>query len=201
MLAVFAYAIGVMYTPGPVNLLGLNSGINGELRASLGFFVGVGTAMLILLLVFGWIGSAWVRGPGLVVISTVGSLYILYLAAKIAVTSIRLEIAGARAAGLSFRDGLVMQLLNPKGIIATLPIAAIQFPAAGVHGASLLAWSSVIAALAIGAPGSYCVVGHLVGRRIANPRVFRYFNIAMALLLVYVAATIAYQHIYLPLAS
>lgn len=29
MLAIVAYALGIMYTPGPVNLLGLNVGING----------------------------------------------------------------------------------------------------------------------------------------------------------------------------
>ncbi|HKJ96071.1 MAG TPA: LysE family transporter [Gammaproteobacteria bacterium] len=203
MTAIFAYAIGVMYTPGPVNLLGLNAGINGRLRASVGYFVGVGSAMLILLLVFGWVGSAWVEGPALVVISALGSAYIVYLAVKIARESVSLDgdAPTSRSPALGFREGLVMQLMNPKGIVATLPIAAIQFPAAGVHGVSLLAWSAVIAVLAIGAPGSYCVVGHWVGRRAASPRVFRSFNTVMAGLLIYVAVKIAYHHVYLPLVS
>ena len=35
MLAIIAYALGVMYTPGPVNLLGLNVGINGQGKQAL----------------------------------------------------------------------------------------------------------------------------------------------------------------------
>lgn len=58
MLEIVAYALGVMYTPGPVNLLGLNAGLNGQARTSLGFFVGVGAAMLTLFLIFGWVGAA-----------------------------------------------------------------------------------------------------------------------------------------------
>ncbi|WP_097460846.1 LysE family translocator [Mangrovitalea sediminis] len=199
MLAIFAYAIGMMYTPGPINLIGLNSGINGQLRSSVGFFLGVGLAMLILLLGFGWIGTEWVQGDGLVLISAIGCLYIGYLAVKIFAASIHLNTNGDTTPKLGFRDGLLMQLMNPKGTIATLPIAAIQFPAAGIHGMSLVMWSAVIAVMAVGAPGSYCLMGHVVGRRIANPIIFRWFNGAMAILLLYVAAIIAYQHVYLPL--
>lgn len=199
MLTIFAYAIGVMYTPGPINLLGLHSGVSGRLKETFGFFVGVGVAMLLLLLLFGWVGSRWVQGTGLMVISAVGALYILYLAVKIGGAGVNLDKSGLPGTALRFRDGLVMQLFNPKGTIATLPIAAIQFPAQGIHGVSLLMWSSVIAVMAIGAPSSYCLMGQLLGRRINNPRVFRYFNAVMALLLVYVALNIAYKHVLQPL--
>lgn len=201
MLAIFAYAIGVMYTPGPINLLGLNAGLNGKLRASAGFFVGVGLAMLILLLIFGWVGSAWVQGKGLIVISSVGCFYILYLALKIAKANVQVDTAEGSTPDLRFRDGLLMQLMNPKGTIATLPIAAIQFPAVGIHGMSLLMWSSVIAVMAIGAPASYSLIGHVVGKRVANPTLFRWFNAGMAALLVYVAVSIGYQHVYVPMLS
>ncbi|GAA0179123.1 hypothetical protein SH2C18_20520 [Clostridium sediminicola] len=35
MLEMFLYAIGIMYTPGPMNLLGLNLGINKKLKETL----------------------------------------------------------------------------------------------------------------------------------------------------------------------
>lgn len=99
------------------------------------------------------------------------------------------------------RQGLILQLLNPKGVVATLPIATIQFPGAGIHGTGILVWSVVLAVLAIGAPGSYALVGHLLGRRIENPRFFRWFNRVMAALLFYVAASIGYEFVYLPLSG
>ncbi|SDL21696.1 Threonine/homoserine/homoserine lactone efflux protein [Franzmannia pantelleriensis] len=202
MLEIVAYALGVMYTPGPVNLLGLNAGLNGQARTSLGFFVGVGLAMLILLLVFGWAGAAWLRGDMLALVGALGCGYILYLAIKVACSSIDLSAARRGPSRvLSFRDGLIMQLCNPKAMIVTLPIATIQFPAAGIHGASLVLWSFGLAALAFGAPGSYALVGAVVGQRIENPAILKGFSLAMATLLVWVAISISYEHVWLPLTS
>lgn len=201
MLAIVAYALGVMYTPGPVNLLGLNAGLQGQARASLGFYLGVGLAMLILFLLFGWAGAAWVQDDMLAVVGALGCGYILYLAIKIARSSIDLGAVRQAPRTMRLRDGLVMQLCNPKGVVATLPIATLQFPAVGIHGVSLVLWSLGLAVLAVGAPGSYALVGSLVGRRIADPRVFRGFNLAMAALLVGVAFSIGYEHVYRPWVS
>ncbi|TFH86886.1 transporter [Billgrantia azerbaijanica] len=201
MLEIVAYALGVMYTPGPVNLLGLNAGLHGQARTSLGFFAGVALAMLTLFLLFGWVGAAWVRGDMLAVVGAVGCGYILYLAVKIARSTVDLGAVRRAPRVLLFRDGLIMQLCNPKGMIATLPIATIQFPAAGIHGASLTLWSLGLAALAFGAPGSYALIGAVVGQRIENPWILKGFSLAMAALLVWVAITIGYEHVWLPLAA
>ena len=201
MLAIVAYALGVMCTPGPVNLLGLNAGLQGQARASLGFYLGVGLAMLILFLLFGWAGAAWVQDDMLAMVGALGCGYILYLAIKIARSSIDLGAVRQAPRTMRFRDGLVMQLCNPKGVVATLPIATLQFPAVGIHGVSLVLWSLGLAVLAVGAPGSYALVGSLVGRRVADPRVFRGFNLAMAILLAGVALSIGYEHVYRPWVS
>ncbi|EOD54012.1 LysE family translocator [Aeromonas molluscorum] len=199
MIEILAYAIGIMYTPGPVNLMGLNAGLGGRARASLGFFMGVGMAMCLLLLLFGWLGARLVRAETLIYVSLVGCLYIAYLAIKIARDKGEVSGQAASARPLGIRNGFVIQLLNPKAMIATLPIASIQFPAAQIHGWSLLPWSLLLGLLAAGAPGSYSLLGDLVGRRIQDPRWFRYFNLIMAALLLYSAGALAYQHVYLPL--
>lgn len=200
-MEIVAYALGVMYTPGPVNLLGLNAGLNGQTRTSLGFFIGVGLAMLTLFLVFGWAGAAWVRGDMLAVVGAMGCGYILYLALKVARSTIDLGKVRETPRVLQFRDGLIMQLCNPKAMLATLPIATIQFPAAGIHGVSLLFWSLGLAALAFGAPGSYALMGAVLGQRLESPRLLKGFSLAMAILLVWVAISIGYEHVWLPLAS
>jgi threonine/homoserine/homoserine lactone efflux protein len=199
MLAIVAYALGVMYTPGPVNLLSLNVGINGQARQSVGFCLGVGTAMLAYLLVLGWAGAAWIDDDALVVVSALGCSYIIYLASKIARSSADLSKPVNVPRLVSYRDGLVMQLLNPKAIVATLPITTLQFPAANIHGLSLVIWAFGLAILAAGAPGSYLMIGSLVGQRIKNPIIVKRFNWLMAGLLIAVALSIGYEHVWLPL--
>lgn len=201
MLGIILFGVGIMYTPGPVNLLGLNVGINGQGRRAIGFCVGVGCAMLIYLLVLGFAGAAWIGGQALVMLSAVGCGYILYLAWKIARASARLDTASTPARVLGFRDGVAMQLLNPKTPVAVLPIVTLQFPAAGIEGASLVVWSAGLALLAAGAPGSYVLLGSLVGQRIHRPRLIKAFNRVMALLLAAVALSIGFEHVWGPLAE
>lgn len=199
MLTIIAYALGVMYSPGPVNLLGLNVGINGQAKQSLGFCLGVGTAMLAYLLLLGWAGAAWIKDDTLIVVSALGCGYIVYLASKIARSSVDVSEPATTSRLVNYRDGLVMQLLNPKAIVATLPIATLQFPAAGIQGVSLVVWALGLAMLAAGAPGSYMVLGSLVGHRIKSPGIVKGFNWLMAGLLVAVALSIGYEHVWLPL--
>ena len=189
MLTIIAYALGVMYSPGPVNLLGLNVGINGQAKQSLGFCLGVGTAMLAYLLLLGWAGAAWIKDDTLIVVSALGCGYIVYLASKIARSSVDISEPATTSRLVNYRDGLVMQLLNPKAIVATLPIATLQFPAAGIQGVSLVVWALGLAMLAAGAPGSYMVLGSLVGHRIKSPGIVKGFNWLMAGLLVAVHLT------------
>ncbi|MEZ9230659.1 LysE family translocator [Vibrio amylolyticus] len=196
MLEIFAYAFGIMYTPGPVNLLGLNCGFNNRTRKHLGFFFGVGSAMFILFVFLSYVGLKVVNPELLPFISLAGCGYILYIARKVASANVSLNSKGDNQNALSFRDGLLMQLLNPKGLVATLPIATIQFPSAGVTGVSVLFWSLILAVLAFGAPTSYSLLGQLVGKRLENPIYFKVFNYVMASLLVYVALTIGYEHVY-----
>ena len=201
MLGIVAYALGVMYTPGPVNLLGLNIGINGQARKSVGFCLGVGTAMLAYLLVLGWAGAAWIDDDALVVVSALGCSYIIYLACKIARSSADFSRPAHAPRLVSYRDGLVMQLLNPKAIVATLPITTLQFPAAGIEGASLVAWAFGLALMAAGAPGSYIAIGSAVGSRVKSPAIVKGFNRLMAGLLVAVALSIGVEHVWLPLTA
>jgi len=197
MLEILAYAIGVMYTPGPINLLGLHSGINGKTREHIGFFGGVGSAMFILFTLLGYLGLTFINPALLPYISLIGCTYILYIAWKVVRSNVNLSHKTEQTAVLSFSNGLIMQLLNPKALVATLPISTIQFPAAGISGSAILVWSCLLALLAFGAPGSYSLVGSLMGKRINNPFYFKVFNCLMCGLLIFVAVSIGYEHVYL----
>ena len=198
MADIFAYAIGIMYTPGPINLLGLSSGLNKQTRSHLGFFIGVGSAMFILFVLLGYLGLQVINPQFLPYVSLIGCGYILYIAWKVAKAKVQVDDASADAS-LSFFDGQFMQLLNPKALVATLPIATIQFPSADITGAAIVFWSIILAILAFGAPTSYSLAGLMLGRQVSRPGVFNVFNKLMAILLVYVALMIAYEHVLTPL--
>ena len=205
MVEILAYALGIMYSPGPLNLLSLNAGLNGQIRSTLHFCVGVGCGMLLLFLVFGFTG-AWLANPGFqLLISAGGSIYIAYLAYKIGRESIISAATGpvtqtnSKKIELNFRSGLTMQLLNPKSFIVILPIVTVQFPAAQISGGSIILWSLLLSSMAFGAPSSYLLMGARLGKLIRQPRFFRLLNLAMSLLLFYVAAEIGYSYVYLKL--
>lgn len=196
MLEILAYAIGVMYTPGPINLLGLHSGLNGKTREHIGFFAGVGCAMLILFIFLGFLGLKFINPSLLPYMSLIGCIYIVYIAWKVFRANINISDNKANVSILSFNNGLFMQLLNPKALVATMPISTIQFPAAGISGSAIVVWSACLALLAFGAPGSYSLAGMVMGKRIENPIYFKTFNFLMSALLIFVATSIGYEHVY-----
>ncbi|MDH2432605.1 LysE family transporter [Pokkaliibacter sp. MBI-7] len=197
MLDVFAYAIGIMYSPGPVNFLALNAGLHGQGRQTLGFCVGVGFGIFIPLLAFSLLGAGLITPARLTLISALGCLYIAYLGVKIAIASLRVEVQPQSVRALSGRDGMLMQLLNPKGLAATLPLATIHLPAIGAHGSQLLLLCGVLAVLAGGAPLSYALAGAVLGKRLQHPGYLRLFNMLMAALLLFAAGSLAYKQVYL----
>lgn len=204
MIEIFIYAFGIMYTPGPFNLLSLHAGLSGHFYSPLRFCAGGASSMFLLFLIFGYTGS-WIISPQYqLFISFIGSFYIAYLAYKIALSKITLSTSTNASQKiqdnkLGFKSGFIMQLFNPKSFIAILPIVTIQFPAIHITGESILFWSLILSGFAFGAPSSYLLIGYCLGKFVKNPRYFYLFNTSMAILLFYVAGDIAYHHFYLKL--
>lgn len=186
---IFLYAFSVMYSPGPVNFMALNAGLTGRFRRSLGFFVGVGCALLVLFILFGYTGEAIISQGALPYISLIGGLYTLYLAYQVytATTVVPGEASEAPVAAqktLTFWSGFLIQVLNPKGIMVVLPITSVMLPAAHITGASIAIVSALLAIAGGGAPGVYSLLGAILGRRITRESYFTVFNRLMGLALV-----------------
>lgn len=181
---IFLYAFSVMYSPGPVNFMGLNAGLTGKFRRSTGFFIGVGCAMLVLFVLFGYTSEAIISQAALPYISLIGGVYTLYLAYQVFTARTVVEEPSSKPAKtLTFWNGLVIQLLNPKGIMAVLPITSVMLPAAHITGASIAGVSALLAIGAFGAPWVYGLLGAMLGRRINGASAFTVFNRCMGLAL------------------
>ncbi|NQY86712.1 MAG: LysE family transporter [Colwellia sp.] len=199
MLTIITYAFGIMYTPGPVNLLGVHSGINGKVSEHIGFFIGIAGAMFILFVTLGFLGNTFINPKFIPYMSLLGCCYIVYIAWKVMTAKVSINSSSGEGKVLSIWDGLFMQLLNPKGLLATLPIATIQFPAENIQGSAIVIWSIGLSILAFGAPFSYSMIGLLIGKKLNKPIYFKVFNIFMSVLLVSVAINIGYEYVYLKL--
>lgn len=193
-----------MYSPGPVNLLGFNEGLKGNFSKSVGYFAGVGFAMLTLCMLLGYLGETVVQDSLLPYLAMVGCIYIVYLSHKIfkAVSEMdvaQLEREKSQKNLLSFRDGLFMQWLNPKAWLALVPITTIMFPASNIAGLEILAYALAIGGLAMWAPGSYCYIGSLIHRRGVNAQFLKGFNYLMVAFLLVSAAIVFYEYVLLEL--
>ncbi|WP_288461949.1 LysE family transporter [uncultured Pseudomonas sp.] len=183
-MEIVLYAFSVIYSPGPGNALGLNAGLRGQARRALGFYAGVGCAMLVLFLALGYAGAVVVSGALLPWLALLGGGYCLYLGYRIARAAPPTAEGEGAATRLTFASGLLIQGLNPKAWLAVLPIATVMFPAAQVTGGKIALWSLPLALSACGAPASYALLGALLGRYLVRGRGFRAVNRLLGLSLV-----------------
>ncbi|ETI57819.1 LysE family translocator [Marinomonas profundimaris] len=187
MLEILVYAFGVMYSPGPANMLALFAGVNGQGWRAFLYCVGVGVAMFILFLLIGYLGGGIIPQQYQSVIGILGGIYIAYLGAKIMKASFQQTEVKADASTISFKTGLILQLCNPKSLVAIVPIVTVQFPRFHIEGVQIALWSLVLATMACGAPSVYLFAGARLKKAAVNPTVMAWVNRVMALLLFYVA--------------
>lgn len=187
MLDIILYAFGIMYSPGPANILALFSGVNGQGRRAFSYCLGVGLAMFILFLLISYLGSRMIPEAFQRWIAIVGAIYIAYLASKIMLASFSLILPKEKETRVSFKTGLILQLCNPKSLVAIVPIVTVQFPRAGIEGNQMVLWSLMLAVIACGAPSVYLLVGSYVKQSSINPNSMIWINRIMALLLFFIA--------------
>ena len=181
-LAVFAFVSSI--TPGPNNTMLMASGANFGLKASVPHMLGVSAGFAALLLLVGLVlGGLFTAYPALhVALAWIGVVYLLYLAAKIALTDhLSARTDGARP--MRFTEAAAFQAVNPKAWAMGLGAMTAYAPAQSYF------TNVVVVALtfvAVGAPCIFAWTAAGVGMRrlLDRPGVLKAFNIAMALVLV-----------------
>lgn len=191
MLGIILYGISILFSPGPVTLVSLNKGLNKSFRNSIPFFVSIGIATYLLLILYGFAGDLLIKDSYLAVISVLGCGYMVYLSIKMFRHSIHLQDQEGRHIG--FKEGFLMQFLNPKATLAALPIATMQFPTNNIDGFKIPLVSLLFLFMGILSPMLYALIGRYASRWITKPGWINVFNKGMAVLLFTVALTILYE--------
>ena len=182
-LAIFALVSSI--TPGPNNLMLMASGTNFGFPRSCPHMLGVVLGYAAMLLIVGsGVGLTIHSSPtASLLLKVASSVYMLWLAWKIATApppSAQLR-SGARP--LTFLQACAFQWINPKGWAMALTATAVYVPTQSPM-MGLLIVALVFVVINLPVVGLWTGIGVQLRRLLDRPRTLRAFNVATALLLV-----------------
>ncbi|MGD1926700.1 MAG: LysE family translocator [Paracoccaceae bacterium] len=181
-LAVFAFVTSI--TPGPNNIMLMTSGVNFGFYRTIPHMLGVGIGFVVMVLGVGsglaGMFQSWpVAHDILKIVSTV---YLLWLAWRIATQPVRRIEAGSAARPMTFLEAAAFQWVNPKAWAMALTAVTAYSPDREL--ATILLVAIVFGAINLPAVGSWTLLGEAMSGILRKPARLRAFNITMAVLLV-----------------
>ncbi len=184
-LPLFLFLISSSLTPGPNNLLVLNSGLNFGIKKSLPHFLGIclGFPMMVLILALGFgaifIKYEWIRQS----LKIVGSLYMLFLAWQIFKSSSDNTNGLHAAKPFSFLQAIIFQWVNPKAWL--MGVGAISlFSLSPNYFNNAITISGLFLLTIFPCVGIWLVFGAILQNVLKNKKHQRIFNTLMAISLV-----------------
>ncbi len=191
-LAIFAFVASI--TPGPNNLMLMTSGVKYGFGRTLPHLVGVilGFALMIAVVGLG-LDALFERVPQILPIMRVaGSLYMVWLALKIALAKPIGEVApDGRPIGFFAAAGF--QWVNPKAWAMALSALATYAGVVDDYAGSVLLIAALCALIAVPCCFAWTLFGASLSRLLTDPRVTRPFNWTMAALLVASIAPVIFE--------
>lgn len=183
-ISVMPFAISMMMSPGPNNVVIAAIAANFGFRATVPYLAGTTVGLLLLLAAVGsGLGALFVNFPALhASLKLLGVGYLLWLAWRIA--NVRGVEERVMAEPLSLAEGVLFQWLNPKAWVMALGAFA-TFSSVG--GAVHLETAVIIATFAIVIGPSitaWALLGVWAARHLREAHAMRRFNLTMAALLV-----------------
>ena len=179
-LAAFAFASSV--TPGPNNMMLMASGANFGFRRTLPHMLGVALGFVAMAVLVGLgLLQVFARWPVLHdILMVVSVAYLLWLAWRIANAAPKAAETGARP--MTFLEAAAFQWVNPKAWTMALTAVTVYAPDRSL--AALAAVALIFGAINLPSVSSWAALGVLTRRALNTPARLRFFNRAMALLLV-----------------
>jgi threonine/homoserine/homoserine lactone efflux protein len=132
-LALSLFAISSSITPGPNNMMMLASGVNYGFRRSVPHLLGISLGFCFMIVAVGLgLAALFTQFPVLhTVLKVAGTLYMLWLAYKIATSTGGIE--GKNGIPMTFLQACAFQWINPKawmmalGALSTYPVAGFSY--------------------------------------------------------------------------
>ncbi|MFT6917326.1 MAG: threonine/homoserine/homoserine lactone efflux protein [Motiliproteus sp.] len=183
-ITLLLFALASTGTPGPNNLMILSSGLNFGVQRSIPHWLGIsaGVALMMFLIGLG-LERVFTQWPlAYTLMKIIGAAYLLYLAAKIALTRVSGETRAA-ARPLTFIQGALFQWVNPKAwVMCVGAISAFTVPDLALL-PQIFTIAATFMVVGLACVGCWLVAGSQLQRLLKNDRQQRYFNLGMAFIL------------------
>ena len=171
------------YTPGPNNVVASYSGFNFGLVKTIPHILGVtlGFTSLVIFLTIGLINVFKLFPIIQIVIKYLGTLFLLYLAYKIAFSSASSEIKKENP--VKFIETFLFQYLNPKGVSVAIIVVSTYVEL----GANYINYATQVVVLAFLFSSTsitlWTFIGKFLRKFATNEKFIKHFNYAMSVLL------------------
>lgn len=183
IIALVAFAFVSSITPGPNTLMLMASAANFGVRRTVPHMLGVGIGFTVMVVLVGLgvagVFAAW--PPAGLILKVVSVVYLLWLAWKIA-TAAPPRQGAAAGKPFTFLQAAGFQWVNPKAW--TMALSAVTLYAPGREVGSVLFVAMVFGLVNLPSIGFWAGLGAQMQRFLTSATRLRWFNIAMAALLV-----------------
>ena len=184
LLPLIFFSVAAAFTPGPNNIIGSYSGFNFCIKKSLPLILGVtfGYTALITLAATG-LNVVFNAYPILkAIIKILGSLFLIYLAYKIAFQS---KVQEKKIKNpVKFYETFIFQFINPKGVFAAITSISLFVELGPNYLFHSLVVIGVSFCAAITSITSWCLLGKFLRRFSENRKFIQMFNYTMSFSLI-----------------
>jgi len=190
VIPVLSYALVSIFTPGPNNITSSSLGMRVGYPRTLRFIGGVVTGFFCIMVASGLLTELLVSAYDriAVILKIAGVTYLLWLV----YTVLRHEQGphASHEAGARYRDGLLLQLVNPKVILFGLTMYATLLAPLAKSWLAVVVSAASLAVLSFCSTSLWALLGAGIQRFIANPKVRFAYSLVLAGLLLYAAWSI-----------
>ena len=181
-LCLFAFVSSI--TPGPNNIMLMNSGANYGFRKTIPHALGVGLGFTLMIVLVGLgvmkIFDAFPMSYQILKVASIA--YLLYLAVKIALSGSSKNDDNSKSKPMTFIQAALFQWVNPKAWTMALTAISIYAPTQNIFAVAVVA--SVFGIVNLPCISVWVVLGQKMQLFLHSQLRMRTFNIAMAALLV-----------------
>ena len=178
------FGIAGAYIPGPNNVIASHSGFNFGFIKTIPLILGVGFGWTFILVLFeSGLIFVFQQFPVLqIIVKVIGTIFIIYLAYKIAFTEIK--IAKATKTPITFIDTVLLQIVNPQGILTAMLIVSTFLDPNNNYLRDAIWVTSVMFIITVTSVAFWVLIGKYLRKVATNEKFIKIFNYSMSFLLI-----------------
>lgn len=186
LVSIFVFSFSTSITPGPNNIMLLSSGLTFGYRRTIPHILGVVLGFPLMTICVGLgLGKFFETYPAsLDILKIIGTIYLLWLAFKIAKSTPSLKENDEDAKPIKFFPILLFQWVNPKNWMKIITAMSVYVTSVDNAFSQIIIISIIFLLTVIVSANSWALGGIILKKFIKNKREIRIFNITMAVLLV-----------------